>query len=132
MSSHQYTCWLLALIVFALSPLYCMLSSEATSNNITITVAWILNPLFQISPLLFNSWRHFMSKRASEQIFSYTMARTSWISMRWRWCPLCTRSTCLVDYQYYRASSQKQQSVVRHVAPIGTLSQPVFALTPKQ
>jgi len=36
----------------------------------------------------------------SEQFFSYIMARTSYILMRWYWwCPLCTRPTC------YSASS---------------------------
>jgi len=29
----------------------------------------------------------------SEHIFSYIMARTSYISMRWLWDPLCTRPT---------------------------------------
>jgi len=31
----------------------------------------------------------------NEQFVSYIMARTSHISMRWWWCPLCTRSTRL-------------------------------------
>jgi len=29
------------------------------------------------------------------QFVSYIMARTSHISMRWWWCPLCRRSTRL-------------------------------------
>ena len=37
------------------------------------------------------------------------MARTSYISMRWWWCPLCTRQTRLVGF--YSASSLKQQSL---------------------
>ena len=37
------------------------------------------------------------------------MARTSYISIRWWWCPLCTRQTRLVGF--YSASSLKQQSL---------------------
>ena len=29
----------------------------------------------------------------SEQFFSYIMVKTSYISIRWWWCPLCTRPT---------------------------------------
>jgi len=29
----------------------------------------------------------------NEQFFCYIMVRTRCISMRWWWCPLCTRST---------------------------------------
>jgi len=31
----------------------------------------------------------------SEQIFNFIMVRTSCISIRWWWCLLCTRPTCL-------------------------------------
>jgi hypothetical protein len=46
----------------------------------------------------------------TQQFFSYIMARTSYISMRWWWCLL------------YSASSLIQQSVSRHVAPLDVLS----------
>jgi len=29
----------------------------------------------------------------SEQFVSYIMTRTNYISLRWWWCPLCTRQT---------------------------------------
>jgi hypothetical protein len=52
-------------------------------------------------------------------------------SMRWWWYPLCTGPTHWIGSC---ASSPKQQSAVRHVAPLGhaipTPSQLVFALTP--
>jgi hypothetical protein len=31
--------------------------------------------------------------KPSEHFFSYIIARASYISMRWWWCPLCTRPT---------------------------------------
>jgi hypothetical protein len=69
----------------------------------------------------------------SEQFFSHIMVRASYISIRWLWCPLCTRPTCSV-LDFYNASSLKQQSLGRHVSPFGHImlipSQPVFALTP--
>jgi len=69
----------------------------------------------------------------SDQFFSYIMVRASYISIRWLWCPLCTRPTCSV-LDFYNASSLKQQSLGRHVGPFGHImpipSQPVFALTP--
>jgi hypothetical protein len=34
----------------------------------------------------------------SEQFFSYILAGTSYISMRWWWCLLCTRPTSLVEF----------------------------------
>jgi hypothetical protein len=37
------------------------------------------------------------------------MARTSCMLMRWRWCPLCTRATCLVWILFYSTNSLKQQ-----------------------
>ena len=50
----------------------------------------------------------------------------------WWWCPLCTRPSCLMDL--YSASSLKQQSTNRHIAPLWNIilitSQPVFVLTP--
>jgi len=54
-------------------------------------------------------------------------------SMKWWWCPLCTKLTCLVGF-FYSASSLKQQQADKHVAPLGHIipitSQPVFALSP--
>ena len=53
----------------------------------------------------------------SVQFFSYIVAGTSYISMRWWWwCPLCTRPTRLVGF--YCASSLKQHSAGRHVASL--------------
>ena len=34
----------------------------------------------------------------NEQFFSYIMTRTSHILIRWRWCPLCTSPTSLVEF----------------------------------
>jgi len=45
------------------------------------------------------------------------MARTSYISMRWWWCLLCTRPTILVGYIYI-AISLIQQSTWRQVSPL--------------
>jgi len=63
-------------------------------------------------------------------LFNYIMARTSYI--KWWWCLLCTRPKHLVEFN--RASSLKQQSVSRHVAPYGynilIPTQPVFAYIP--
>ena len=69
----------------------------------------------------------------SQQCINHIMARTSLFSMRWWWGPLCSRSTRWVGF--YSASSLKQQSTGRHVAPLGHSilipSQPVvFACTP--
>jgi len=48
------------------------------------------------------------------------------------WWPLCTRPKCKVGF--YSASSLEQQSLDRHVAPVGHIilfpGQPVFALSP--
>jgi len=44
--------------------------------------------------------------KVNEQSFSYIMAITSYILMRWWWCPLCTRPTRWVEV--YSASSLKQ------------------------
>jgi len=52
---------------------------------------------------------------SSEQFVSYIMAIASYISIRW-W-PLCTRPTRMVGL--HSASSLKQQSTSRHVAPLG-------------
>jgi hypothetical protein len=69
----------------------------------------------------------------NEQFFSYIMARTNYILMRWWWCPLCSRPTHLLDF--YSAGSLKQQSTGRHVASLWHIclipSQPVFDLIPK-
>jgi hypothetical protein len=52
--------------------------------------------------------------------------------MRYWWDPLCTRTTSLVDF--YRASSLKQQSADRNVAPLGNVilipCQAAFAFSP--
>ena len=66
----------------------------------------------------------------TQQCGSYIMARTSLFSMEWWWGSLCTRPTHLVGF-FYSASSLKQQSVGRHVAPFGHIiliqSHPVCA-----
>ena len=55
-----------------------------------------------------------------------------WLWWGWWWCPLLTRSTCLVGV--YDANSLKQQTTGRHVAPLGHIimitCQTIFALTP--
>ena len=52
--------------------------------------------------------------------------------MRWWWGPLILDQHAYLDV--YSASSMKQQSVDRHVAPLGHIisspSQPDFALSP--
>jgi hypothetical protein len=40
----------------------------------------------------------------TQQLFSYIMARTRYLSMRRWWCPLCSRPTCSVVI-FYSASS---------------------------
>jgi len=35
---------------------------------------------------------------AISAIFSYIMVRTSYFSMRWWWCPLCSRPTSWVGF----------------------------------
>jgi len=64
------------------------------------------------------------------QFFSCIVARTSYSSMRWWCCLLCTWPT-LIDL--YCSSSLKQQSAGRRVSPLRhiilILSQPVFILT---
>ena len=63
----------------------------------------------------------------SKQIFQLYV----YLSMRCWWSPLCTRPTCWVGILYNSASSLKQQSSGRHVAPYNLISsQPVLALTP--
>ena len=61
----------------------------------------------------------------------YHGERTSWFSMRWWWGLLCTRVFCWI---FIVLGSLKQQSVDKHVAPLGHIilipSQPVFALSP--
>ena len=55
-----------------------------------------------------------------------------WLWWGWWWCPLLTRSTCLVGV--YDVNSLKQQTTGRHVAPLGHIimipCQKIFALTP--
>jgi len=48
-----------------------------------------------LSMFLYNNLKSDCFLMTSEQYFSYIMARTSYISMRWWWCPLCTRQTRL-------------------------------------
>ena len=67
------------------------------------------------------------------QFFSYIMLRTSYV----RWdddnVPFLIDNHTKLDF--YSASSLKQQSVGRHVAPFGhiilILSQPIFVITPQ-
>jgi hypothetical protein len=66
------------------------------------------------------------------QFFSYIMARTSSFSMRWWRVRFVLDQHAELDF--YSTSLLKQQSVGRHVAPLGHIilipSQPVFALSP--
>jgi hypothetical protein len=68
---------------------------------------------------------------SNEQFFYYIVVRTSYILMRGWWCPLCTIPTFL---DFHSASSLKQHSAGRHVAPPGHIilipNKSVFAVTP--
>jgi len=68
---------------------------------------------------------------ASEQFYSYKMARTSYTSVRL--CPVCTTPTLLHVVRFSRASSLKPRLMSRQVAPFGhslmNPSQPVVAVT---
>ena len=57
-------------------------------------------------PIIMSEW---LLLNVSGQYFSYIVARTSYIFMRWWWCQLCTRSVLLV--RMYSCSSLKQQSM---------------------
>ena len=67
-----------------------------------------------------------------EQLFKYIMARTSYI----QWNDVDVRFVLdqHAEFDFYCASSLKQQSGGRHAAPLGHIiliaSQPVFAHTP--
>ena len=52
-------------------------------------------------------------------LFSYIRARTSYFPMKWWWRPLCAGTKRLIGS--FSASSLKQQSAGRHVAPLGHL-----------
>ena len=52
-------------------------------------------------------------------LFSYIRARTSYFPMKWWWRPLCAGTKRLIGS--FSASSLKQQSTGRHVAPLGHL-----------
>jgi hypothetical protein len=68
---------------------------------------------------------------SSKHLFSYINVRTRYISQSWWWCPLC-RTIRLV--RLYSASSLKQQSVGRRVAPLGHIilipNYPIFSISP--
>ena len=67
----------------------------------------------------------------SEQFFRYTMARTSYSLVRW-YIDICFVLDQREDLDVWRASSLKQQSIYRHVAPLEPIAlimcQPVFVL----
>jgi hypothetical protein len=91
-----------------------------TNVCITLPIIWV------------SEWLLFNAKWAI--LFSYIMARTSWFSIKWWWCPLCTVLDQHAELDFYSASWLKQWSSDRHVAPLGHIilipSQPVFALSP--
>ena len=72
----------------------------------------------------------------NEQCFSYhgenKLNSMKWLWWGWWWCPLLTRSTCLVGV--YGANSLKQEATGRHVALLGHIimipCQTIFTLTP--
>ena len=78
-----------------------------------------------------SEWWLFGAKWASFMLFHVEKKN---ISMRW-WCPHCTRPTQHASLEFYSASTLKQQSAGRHVAPIGhiimILSQAILVLTPE-
>jgi hypothetical protein len=90
----------------------------------------ILNAIEKYKDPELSEW---MSLTPIQQFFSYIMARISSFSMRWWWGPLCTWPTRWIEL-LYRASTLKQQSANRHVAPLGHIilipNQPVFSLSP--
>ena len=80
----------------------------------------ILQIFMKIHKLILREWVIFVQRQVSN-FFSYIMARTSCISMRWWWRPLCTRLTGLVGF--YMGSS-----LGRYATPLGHIlipSQPV-------
>ena len=74
-----------------------------------------------------------MSLTPFQQFISYIMTRTSYF----QWDDddeVCFVLDQYAELDFYSASSLKQQSAGRHVAPLGhiilILSQPIFALSP--
>ena len=67
-----------------------------------------------------------------QQFFNYIMARTSYF--QWDVDEVRFVLDQYAELDFYSASSLKQQSAGRHVAPLGHIilipSQPVFALSP--
>jgi hypothetical protein len=58
-----------------------------------------------------SEWLVFNAKWA---IFRYIIAKTNYISMRWQWCLLCTRQTCLVEFSalaHWNNTSQVDMSL---------------------
>ena len=68
-----------------------------------------------------------------QQFFSYIMART-WVNFQWDDDEVRFVLDQHAKLDFYSASSLKQQSAGRHIAPLGhinlILSQPDFALSP--
>jgi len=68
----------------------------------------------------------------TQQFSSYIMGRTSYI--QWNDDDVCFVLDQHAEFDFYSASSLKQQSADRHVAPLGHIilipSQAAFALTP--
>jgi hypothetical protein len=73
-----------------------------------------------------------MSLTPFQQFISYIMARTSYF--QWDDDEVRFVLDQYAELDFYSASSFKQQSAGRHVAPLGhiilILSQPIFALSP--
>jgi len=105
-------------ILFELSLLSELRPLAARPPHIAMWQTGFASPLH---PFLEKSWRvSDCCLTPSEQFFSYIMARTTSFSMRWWWDLLCTKPTRLLDF--HSARSLKQQSVDRHVAPLGHIS----------
>ena len=90
-------------------------------------LVWLLIDLTSTEQY-FSAWVSDYCLMSNEQFSSYIMTRISYITMRWCWCPLGTRSTRLVEF--CSASSLKQEYASRHAAPLGhnilIPSQPFF------
>jgi hypothetical protein len=92
---------------------------------------WGLNHKTNLTPPLFIEWVSDYCLSPNEQMFSYIMARTSYI--QWN----DGEFRFVLDQQqldFYSASSLKQHSAGRHVVPFGHIvlipSQPVFTFSP--
>ena len=92
----NFQCWC-ALIIY---------SVQKTTHSYLTFLGWSLNMLMMYHLINFRYWWiQQPNKRAnkccftlSDQLISYIIVRTSYISIRWCWCTLFTRSTYIVAF----------------------------------